>query len=521
MSDTHSHFEPHRRLIPASDGGEQYGVAMVGGYQLIASAIHEAREDAKRDGLNFVAVHCGDSFQGSVYFQRYRGIANALALNAMNLDIMAVGNHEFDLGPEPFAAFCDKADFPVISSNLVMDESACPSLRYQEKSGRLITSASVLPVMIKTMLDGTAVGFLGLTLESLPNLADTGPGLWLHAPVEFACHVVKHLRRQGLKHIIVLSHLGYEQDVRLAESVDGISAILGGHTHDLQGQQDSLNLGKRGVCGERISGAPIFHCGENAQHLGLYDLILDGEGTVLEIEGETIVPIDKASVTPEAESLLRVRSDIVLTVPDPTIYHSMFQHHPLTQQKYSQPLVVGKALEHVRVPTEKVSSDLAPMVAEAIFQNSEVVGLQPDLALLNAGVIRTGIQAGRYDDLVSLFHQVIPFDLDLIVLHVSASTLHQVIQRASKEAQNPEKNGRFPYLHSPKCRYPHIQSNKIYRIVTTRYVADGKDGYLEFKSCKRECQPLQLKLRDACELYFEKYFRETVQQEAVRSVSGI
>ena len=377
LSDTHSRVDPHRRHIPNIGGQIHSSFAEVGGYQLIISAIREARENAQWNQRNFLIVHCGDSFQGSLYFQRYRGAVNVAMLNMLGLDAMAVGNHEFDLGVPSFVDFCEKANFPVVASNLKLEDCAHRELLRLEQSGQLMTSENRLPAVIKTMKDGTPVALLALTLETLPNLADTGPGVHVYPPVDHAKFAINSLRNRGIKHIIVLSHLGYEQDKYLARNTDGISAILGGHTHNLQGKKDSLNFGKTGECGEEISGVPIFHCGENAQHFGLYDLVLNEDGRVHKASGETIAPINKNSLPLEVRELLKHKSDICVTTPDLAAVRIIAQKFPLKNRKGSFPFVIKQQLPHVRVPDGNRKSILAPIVAEVVFDKVESAGFQP------------------------------------------------------------------------------------------------------------------------------------------------
>ena len=59
----------------------------------------------------------GDQFQGTLFFQYYKGDVQAEVMNTIGYDAMAVGNHEFNNGPEGLAAFVKKVNFPVLMSN--------------------------------------------------------------------------------------------------------------------------------------------------------------------------------------------------------------------------------------------------------------------------------------------------------------------------------------------------------------------------------------------------------------------
>ena len=69
-------------------------------------------------GENYIVLDAGDPFQGSLFFTTYGGAAEAKFMEALGYDVMAVGNHEFVLGPSALEGFADTVSFPVISGNL-------------------------------------------------------------------------------------------------------------------------------------------------------------------------------------------------------------------------------------------------------------------------------------------------------------------------------------------------------------------------------------------------------------------
>lgn len=75
----------------------------------------------------------------------------------MKIDAMTVGNHEFDDGEGPLAAFLDKAQFPVVTANLVVDD--------QSKLGNRIKKSIVLDI------GGQKIGIVGAVTTETPELA--------------------------------------------------------------------------------------------------------------------------------------------------------------------------------------------------------------------------------------------------------------------------------------------------------------------------------------------------------------
>src|SRR5690606_23971701 len=88
-----------------------------GGYGRLATKIRERRKEIEDAGENVVTLDAGDQFQGSLFYTTYRGKAEGEFMNKIGFDAMALGNHEFDNGPDVLADFIDFVEFPVISGN--------------------------------------------------------------------------------------------------------------------------------------------------------------------------------------------------------------------------------------------------------------------------------------------------------------------------------------------------------------------------------------------------------------------
>src|SRR5581483_4627032 len=137
--------------------------------------------------------------------------------------VMTIGNHEFDKGPEPLAEFLKRAQFPVLSANIVADASSPIAGLYK-------------PWIIKE-IGGQRIGIFGLTTEETPAIASPGPTLTFTNYIEAARRSVAELKAQGVNKIIALTHIGITFDRELARQVDGIQVIIGGHSHTPMGPQ--------------------------------------------------------------------------------------------------------------------------------------------------------------------------------------------------------------------------------------------------------------------------------------------
>ena len=121
-NDLHSHVEPVKIK----------GVEL-GGYARQATLIKKFRNESP----NPILLNGGDTFQGTLFFNVYLGLADVAFMNQVGYQAMAAGNHEFDRGPKVLADFARLAAFPILAANL--DVSSDPDLKGLIKPSAIIT----------------------------------------------------------------------------------------------------------------------------------------------------------------------------------------------------------------------------------------------------------------------------------------------------------------------------------------------------------------------------------------------
>jgi len=212
-NDVHSRLEPF-----PMDGGRFQGQ---GGVAARAAIIRKIRAEEK----NVLLLDAGDIFQGTPYFNFFKGEPEIQAMTAMGYDAATMGNHDFDAGLDNFATQLERhAAFPLVISNYDFTGTSMQRL-YKPyvifRKGRL--KIGVLGV--------------GIELEGLvpSNLA---AGTKYRDPVGSANEIASHLKNtEKCDMVICLSHLGNRYDSGkvsdeiLARESDGIDLIIGGHTH--------------------------------------------------------------------------------------------------------------------------------------------------------------------------------------------------------------------------------------------------------------------------------------------------
>ena len=210
----------HSRLDPfPMDGGKNQGL---GGVAARADLIKKIRSEEQ----HVLLLDAGDIFQGTPYFNLYKGEPEMKAMAAMNYDAVTMGNHDFDGGLENFATQLQFANFPVLLCNY--DFSATPmEFKYQPykifNKGKLKIGVTGLGIEMKGLVPDALYGNTKY-LDPVANLNRTAEKL---------------KKEKGCDLVICLSHLGYKygpaenriSDVLLAKETEYVDLIIGGHTH--------------------------------------------------------------------------------------------------------------------------------------------------------------------------------------------------------------------------------------------------------------------------------------------------
>jgi 5'-nucleotidase len=199
------------------DGGRNQGL---GGVAARAELIQKIRSEEQQ----VLLLDAGDIFQGTPYFNLYKGEPEMKAMAAMGYDAATMGNHDFDAGLENFATQLQHGKFPLIICNYDFTNTAM-EFKYQPykifKKGKL-------------KIGVTAVG---IEMNGLVPDALFGNTKYLN-PVQKANEMADKLKKDdGCDMVICLSHLGYQykstkvSDEILAKESENIDLIIGGHTH--------------------------------------------------------------------------------------------------------------------------------------------------------------------------------------------------------------------------------------------------------------------------------------------------
>ncbi|MEM8646575.1 MAG: bifunctional UDP-sugar hydrolase/5'-nucleotidase [Pseudomonadota bacterium] len=461
INDLHSRIEPVSKYDSTCSAQDDAAGKCFGGVARVASKIKALRDQLKAEGKNVIVLDAGDQFQGSLMYTTYKGAAEAEFMEAIGFDAMAVGNHEFDDGPEALAAFIDKVSFPVVSGNLDLQRS------------------NVLKDKVKDhiVLDvgGEKIGIVSALAADTDETSSPGPTVGFEDEIESLRADVASLGAQGVNKIIALTHVGLRKDIAIGKAVEGLDAIVGGHSHSLLSNTHKRAAGPYPLM---AGTTPVVQAYAYSKYVGVLKLTFDKNGRVVSAEGDTHL-LD-ASVK-----------------PDPAIAQRIAElAGPIEELKAK---VVGHSAEAItgaRDVCRRMECAMGNLVADAMLER--VKGQGVTIALQNSGGLRASIDAGPIT--MGEVLTVLPFQNTLSTFQITGAQIRAALENGVSQVEGVK--GRFPQVAGLKFTWNSsvepgqgrvkdvfvqeagawvpLDEAKVYGVVTNNYVRNGGDGYKMF-----------------------------------------
>jgi 5'-nucleotidase len=278
------------QLIDAGSDLEDFG-----GVARFINVVREARVAARFEGRESILVSSGDNFLAGPEFTA--GLTNgvfydALALDDLGYDAIALGNHDFDFGPDLLAEFIESyrrpGKPPYLGANL--DFSGEPALQALFEDGVIAPSTVVRE-------GGERIGIIGaitpsLNLISSPRNVVVDPDLAGVVQAE-----VEALTAKGVDKIVMISHLqDIDEELALAGELTGVDVIVAGGGDEILANEDDLLVPNDLVAGPYPRTAldaegktvPVVTTGGNYKYLGELTVQFDRDGNVISFFGGPI-----------------------------------------------------------------------------------------------------------------------------------------------------------------------------------------------------------------------------------------
>ncbi len=425
-----------------------------GPYGGIAEMAYILRRERAKAG-RVLHFDSGDSFQGAIVFNEFRGEAEFRALTAAGLDGAVIANHEFDVGAENLAdrALAD-AGFPLLAANYDFQEADLPWATQLEDL--------VFPSYLYE-LDGLRVGVIGLAnLSSLNSLDEqlNSLGIRVIDIGEAIPHEAANLRAAGADIVIGVSHMGLDDDKEIARDYPEIDLILGGHHHVAL---DPPLVVENEATGKQVV---VCHSGAFAKFVGRLDIVVQ-DGQILSHDYQLFAVDNSVPKDPEVEGILNEYAD------------ALSWKYPLDQ-------VIGYAdVQLNRYGSSGGDSALGNFAAEAM---RAFPGVETEIALTNTLGIRADIPAGNIT--LDTLYNAMPFDNTITTMFLSGrevvELLDYVTARSSERGCSSQAQvaGIEFVMDCDAQVAADIRINGIpldpagtYELATNNYIAHGGSGF--------------------------------------------
>jgi 5'-nucleotidase len=438
-------------LMPSDTTPEEAGVARFA--TLVEKAKKEALarpkdRDRRQNTRGVIFLSSGDNFLASPAFSagtETGTLYDALAVRLMEYDAVAIGNHEFDFGPDVLAQFIQQAKRPpFLSANL--DLSGEPALA-ELASGRNPRIAA--SVVIKER--GERIGVIGATTELLPFISSPR-NVVVNEVLAAILAEIEKLEDQRVNKIILISHLQtIQEDLSLAPELSGVDIMIAGGGDELLANPDDLLLpsaveegiepfGPYPMTATDADGVtvPIVTTPGQYSYLGQLVADFDCEGNIIAIDEEASGPRRVVSkVFPDG-----VRGDrqIQRRVVDPVEeFVSDLAATVIAQSEVD--------LDGLRESVRTRESNEGNLIADSLlWQAQQLAGGfgvdSPQIALQNGGGIRNDsiIPAGNVTELNTF--QMVPFpNFVSVVPNIPRDQFKEILENAVSRVE--QVDGRF------------------------------------------------------------------------------
>jgi len=434
---------------------------------LHAQLTPEIRRDSKTGGMAFLAgevdrerarnrdntllLDSGDFLTGTGFSALLGVKPMAAVMDAMGYDYVALGNHDFDMGRKELKDVLEKASFQALDSN-VEDDS----------TGGAFIADPVGNAYALRNVGGVKVGIIGLSTPDTCLTENSGniEGLSIGDPAGQARSDIAALKKSGADMIVVLSHLGLQNDRKLADEVKGIDIILGGHSHDMT--EKAVMEGSTCIVQEGCKGS----------HLGRVDVTFEPAVRKISNIDYRAIPVSPETCRPD--STVRELVDSYAAEVSGTVSRKLGETMTALKRSGSKDSPVGN------------------LAADAVRS-----GTAAEIALLPGSLFRRDHQAGAVTmgDLLDL----VPYSGHIVTMSLSGEQLIRIIGRSVEYAEPGREKSRMLQISGLTVRYDPegkaggrliqvlhngrpVSPEQQYSVATVDFLAEGGLGYRSFKN---------------------------------------
>ena len=418
----------------------------IGGMARVATVHKELLQENKNTMLFMAGDFLSPSVLGTIKLdgERIRGKQMIDVMNAMNFDLVAFGNHEFDVPQKDLQKRLNESNFPWISANVKLKTKEKSILFYKEKEERQIP---VHETFIKEFsdADGTTikVGFISVCIPSNPKEFVEYGNMFVKARASYA------VLKDQVDVIFGLTHVKIANDKRIAKLIPDLPLIMGGHEHT--------------NTYEKVGNVIIAKADANAKTAYIHRISFDKKTKKAIVKSELKEINDRIQrdenvkkVVDKWQNILTSKIKDLISNPNEIIYNTEIP------------------LDGRDTPIRSLQTNLGQIITKSMsFAYKDKV----DCAIVNGGSIRIDDQLIGAITPVDIF-RVLPYGGDIVKVEIKGRLLKRVLDYGVLAA------GTGAYLHRYNAnkvgeqwmiKNKKIDFNKTYTVAFSDYLLKGFD----------------------------------------------
>ena len=452
---------------------EKVDEKLIGGVSRLSCYINKVRNEEE----NVIYSISGDMFRGSLIDSEFQGLSTIEIMNMLAPDVVAIGNHEADYGLAHMLFIEKCASFPIINANMY--------IKYV--GTRLFNSHFIKEI------DGMRVMFIGiLTEEVLKNTKSegvVGTLIDIQDAVSEISKICDAYRTEDVDLTVLLTHIGIEEDKKLAEALDpacGIDIIIGGHSHTL--------LEEPCV----VAGIPIVQAAVGTDQIGRFDIMVDTDKNCIDSYTWQCIPITEENC-PRDEALEKVVSE----------------YKDYTDEKYGRILTrFPRAYTH---PKRNMETELGNLLAECMRDQ-----IGADLVLIGSGSIRKTSLGPAVT--VRDFLEIFPFTEPAFGFRLTGKQLRHIVTFMLREDSflDSEHNEWFQFSKGFCCEFDRknhqvislkmngkeVGDEDMFTVVMQKFFFENIGDFLDLPSEEIEKNGRPIEVATKAPNLLEEYFKD-------------
>ena len=343
-------------------------------------------KSVRNSNPNTIYAIAGDMFRGSIIDQEYLGLSTIDMINLMKPDVVSLGNHEVDYGLAHLLFLEKCADFPIINTDLFVT----------------MNNKRLFSPYLNITVDGVKILFIGILTQEVLSSTKSEKIIGSYVNMKRAAKeigvICDNYRTIDTDITVLLTHIGYENDVILAGELDknfGVDFIIGGHSHTYMEEPTIVN------------GIPIVQAFTGTDFVGRFDINYDKMNKKIQNWSWKCVPIDEDCA--ENDHIMQGLLD---------------QYKGVTDQKYKR--VVTRFQRELTHPAREQETEMGNLYADVMVDDASY-----DIMMFGSGAIRKK-QMGPIVEYQTLIENT-PVDDCLWMFEVTGAQFRQMIQHIMRD----------------------------------------------------------------------------------------